>query len=630
MKAVSKTMALSIILFSMAFVFFHTPLHGEREANAKMITEWQLKWDTGSTVGTETMYDPEGWIPLDSKHPITSKPGDVSSAWIKFRLPSLEWDNPGIFIEKIYGQHLEIFIDERKIYEYRRNYLYDINRVLLPLNRGDSEKTVYIKVETSTKRLGLQNVIRVGDYHELLPRYAKRDLFDIIFGSSFIFIAVVMLICSVFLNIAHFSSWASLCFAILSLGIMVITYSPFLYTFYGKYGQMYLNLFDLSLFVFLPSLTFFFEKIFGRGVFSIIARFRKFQIVYLFICVVCMLLNQLTAYAYNDVYFFISAIVLGCIMIVQFLLLAGVSVICAVRGNKDAIILSSGFALFALAGIAELVWFYLASTTYDFFLWKWGVVCFVFALIIVLGRRFAKNHEQVVKYSKELEMYNNQLQQSEKMEIISQLAASVAHEVRNPLQVTRGFLQLLGGNTASEKEKNYLNLAIAELDRAANIITDFLTFAKPQLEHVTVLNLAEELKHVEVVLVPLANLEGAKINLDIPPNLYIRGNSSKFKQAFVNMFKNSIEALKGQGQINIWAYEERDEVVIHIQDNGEGMDPKVLTRLGEPYFSNKTKGTGLGLMVTFRIIEVMGGKVQFKSEKGVGTEAVVRFPSVKE
>ncbi|MDF2719439.1 MAG: integral rane sensor signal transduction histidine kinase, partial [Paenibacillus sp.] len=116
------------------------------------------------------------------------------------------------------------------------------------------------------------------------------------------------------------------------------------------------------------------------------------------------------------------------------------------------------------------------------------------------------------------------------------------------------------------------------------------------------------------------------IRVQVSDNLYISGNSSKLKQAFVNIVKNSIEALDGAGTIEIWAYSESGEIVIHVKDDGAGMDENELSRLGEPYFSSKTKGTGLGLMVTFRIIEVMRGKIEFISKKGAGTEAIIRFP----
>lgn len=180
----------------------------------------------------------------------------------------------------------------------------------------------------------------------------------------------------------------------------------------------------------------------------------------------------------------------------------------------------------------------------------------------------------------------------------------------------------------SDQEKEYMNLAISELDRAAGIITDFLTFAKPQLENVEPLHIESILKQIEGIIIPLAHLHGGVITMNIPRDLYIQGNASKFKQAVINIIKNSIEALQGLGQIKIWAYQIDDQVLIHIHDTGEGMSAEEIARLGEPYFSTKTKGTGLGLMVTFRIIEIMQGNIKFVSEKGKGTEVILSFPSV--
>jgi two-component system sporulation sensor kinase B len=629
MKIVRKVWVIFIFLFAFMFAVGLPLSYGAQTPAEEKITDWQYKWEDGPDKGLEAIESSEGWIRVDSNHSMPEKPAGVTTVWLKINVPHLSWINSGIYMEKFYAQNLTFFLDNRIIYESHRTYLYDINRILLPLEQIESGKTIYIKAETSTERLGTQNGIWQGDYQKLLPSFAKHDLSDIILGSALIFIAIVMIICSQFLNKVQLSSWVSLYCVILAIGMIVITYSPFLYTFYGAYGQIYLQLFDLSLFILLPALTFFFEKVFGGGPYFIISRFRIFQAAYSAFCMVAMLINLLTGSAYYPVYFFLTVTILGIFMIIQFLLIISFSLIYAKKGNKDAMILSVGFSFLALTVIGDLILFYLSSESYDLFLWKGGVVGFIIALIVVLGRRFAKNHEQLLKYSQELEMYNNNIQKSEKMEMISQLAASVAHEVRNPLQVTRGFLQLIAERTTSDKEKNYLLLAIDELDRASNIITDFLTFAKPQLENVTVLNLSEELRHIEVVLVPLANLQGGTIHLDVAQNLYIQGNSSKFKQAFMNMIKNSIEALNGEGQIHLRAYEERNEAVIHIQDNGEGMDQAELAKLGEPYFSNKSKGTGLGLMVTFRIIEVMQGKIEFNSEKGVGTEAVVRFPLVR-
>jgi signal transduction histidine kinase len=320
----------------------------------------------------------------------------------------------------------------------------------------------------------------------------------------------------------------------------------------------------------------------------------------------------------------------GSVIIGNLLLLIFLIKYCLQR-NREAIILTSGFGVFAAIGVSEVVWYFIQDRNYDLFFWKWGILSFIASLAIILARRILQNYEQVVIYSKQLEVFNNELQRSEKMEIISQLAASVAHEVRNPLQVTRGFLQLLQDKTTNDKEKGFMVLAIDELDRASEIITDFLTFAKPQLEQTTLLNIAGELRQIEGIVVPLAIMQGGVIKVDLEADLYVRGNSSKFKQALINIIKNSIEALNEEGAIFIRAYMDEDtkNIVIRIKDNGEGMSEEDLKRLGEPYYSKKTKGTGLGLMVTYRIIEVMQGKVEFISKKGVGTEAIIQFPSAK-
>ncbi|MDZ7542924.1 sensor histidine kinase, partial [Clostridium perfringens] len=180
-------------------------------------------------------------------------------------------------------------------------------------------------------------------------------------------------------------------------------------------------------------------------------------------------------------YYFFGVTIYGFIIIAELVILMYYSIRYALNGNTDALLFTCGFAMFAFVSIGEMIWFYIQSNEYELWLWKWGVLGFVLSLIVILGRTIALNHERVIRYSRDLEMYNNELQHAEKMEMISELAASVAHEVRNPLQVTRGFLQIIISK-ADPKEQEYLDLALNELDRASSIITDFLTFAKPELQ----------------------------------------------------------------------------------------------------------------------------------------------------
>ncbi|QHT60878.1 sensor histidine kinase [Paenibacillus lycopersici] len=594
------------------------------------VTEWEMRWEKPS----ERSELPEqadaagGWEGVTVKKPIYSAPENIHSAWIRMPLPQLA-DGSGAYFPGVYGQKVTIYLDGSVLFHSEHKHVYDLNRVLLSFAERDSGKELYIHVENRRERLGLDGQFYFGDYQKLVKDYTKRDLFDVIMGSAYFCVAVVMLVCAAFLVRQQLKSWLALCIVIMAIGGLIVGNSPFLYTFYGQNGALYQSLFDLSLYSFLPALLLFFEQLFGSGYRRVVMHFRRFMTGYALFGTAMMVVYLTVGDAFANVYIMLSSKILGVFMIVQFIIMLSMLIKQLWMRNIDSIIIAIGLVLFTAVGITELVIYYSSDLTYTLFWWKWGLFAFVISLIVVLGRRFADQHKQIIAYSRELEIYYSELQRSEKMEIISQLAASVAHEVRNPLQVTRGMLQVLGRkNTIKPGEGDLYQMAIDELDRASVIITDFLGFAKPQMENVVELNLAEEFKHVEGIIVPLANLQGGKLEVHMPKSLRIMGNSAKLKQAIINLIKNSIEALEGSGLVRVWAYEEREQVVIHIADSGSGMDESMIDRLGEPYLTSKSKGTGLGLMITFRIIEAMRGTIVFTSEKGVGTEATIRFPAV--
>ncbi|MDH6508275.1 two-component system sporulation sensor kinase B [Paenibacillus sp. PastM-3] len=630
MRLIGKSVHITAMLLLMMLTFVSLSASGEGHYAANKITEWQMQW--GKSPGDTGLEVPDGdlgaWFDSGTANPAGDLPDGLSSAWTRIKLPAFHYVSPAVYIEKLYALHIKVFVEDRLVLEGDRSYIKDNYSLLVPLTGEDNGKTMYIWTSTLQDRIGIKDSIVIGEHSELIRHFVKNGLIDVILGGSFIFVALVLFMCGFFLDREHFSIAVSLSIVIAATGILAITYSPFIYTFYSQYGALSIILLDLGLLSLLPALTFLFEKIFGSGRFAIIRRFRIFQTAYSAFCILCLIINTLADNRFVEFYYFVSTTVIGFIMIAQFVLLIACVIFFSLKKNKDAITFAIGFGTAALTGVAELVWYYINNGDYDLFYWKWALVVFILSLIVILGRRLALNHRQVVKYSRELELFNNELQRSEKMEIISELAASVAHEVRNPLQVTRGFLQLLS-EKASGSEEQYLSMALSELDRAANIITDFLTFAKPEFEQISILNVREEFKHIESIMLPLCHLNGGNMLMQAGEGLWVKGNSSKFKQAYINIIKNSIESLGAEGTIQMIAYGVGDKVYIHIQDDGEGMDPEVLSRLGEPYFSNKTKGTGLGLMVTFRIIEAMAGEIRFESQKGAGTEAVTTLPLAK-
>lgn len=630
MKALTKGVIAFFLLLLAALCFFLFKGYDDPGSDTIQIHHWQITWTDrfDPQLSLENLKSLKVWKDVKADDVIPEKPSSGMAQWSRFQLPELTDNSQILFIDKINASHVVVLIDGDRVYESKRLFNYAINNIVIPITAENSNQTVYIGSTSATYKIGLFAPIKIGDYQGLMKKFIRDNVPDLVLGSTLVFIAAIMLVCALFLKHVHIPMWFSLCGVIFSSGLLVLTYTSFVYWLFDFViaGRLLMLLFDLALFSLLPALTYFFEQTFGSGYKGLIRRSRKVVFAYSILCALMLILNEISADLFNTLYTIITVQIMGYIMVAQFVILAGTLTINVYKGNKEAVILLAGFLIFAFLCVGELLWYFFNEGYYTLFLWKLGIIGFLGSLIIILSRRFVANHEQVVEYSKQLEMFNNELQRSEKMEIISELAASVAHEVRNPLQVTRGFLQLLV-EKQQQADKVYLSMALEELDRASGIITDFLTFAKPEGGKITELNVLDEFIHIEGILVPLANLQGGKITTHIPKDLYVRGNSSKFKQAFINIIKNSIEALRGEGDIQIWGYEDDGHVVIHIKDNGEGMDEEVLARLGEPYFSNKTKGTGLGLMVTFRIIEVMDGEINFTSKKGAGTEAIIQFPS---
>lgn len=218
------------------------------------------------------------------------------------------------------------------------------------------------------------------------------------------------------------------------------------------------------------------------------------------------------------------------------------------------------------------------------------------------------------------------LEQSKKMQLVSELAASVSHEVRNPLTVTRGFIQLLNRNgLTEEKRTEYIRLALDELDRAESIINDFLSFAKPQLGQLESLHVLQEMRYVADIMMPYASMNHVQISVEADDDIHLEGEKDKFRQCLVNLAKNAIEAMPTGGQLRLTAYKNPHSVTIRMTDTGTGMTQEQINRLGTPYYSTKDKGTGLGTMVVFSMVQAMKGTIRVESNVGSGTSFVLTF-----
>jgi PAS domain S-box-containing protein len=213
------------------------------------------------------------------------------------------------------------------------------------------------------------------------------------------------------------------------------------------------------------------------------------------------------------------------------------------------------------------------------------------------------------------------LNKSEKLSVLGELAAGVAHEIRNPLTTIKGFTQLL-----STKDM-YKQIMLDEIERINMIVNEFMMLAKPHAVSYVPVNINEIIRYAIHFLEAEAHLRGINFQFlhgDEP--VYIKGDDNQLKQVFLNIFKNAIEAMPNGGNIFINIRNEEDKVRISIRDEGVGLTADELKKLGEPFYSLKKQGTGLGLMMTFKIIENHEGHYDVSSSKNKGTTFYLTFP----
>ncbi|MGF2617871.1 EAL domain-containing protein [Rossellomorea vietnamensis] len=213
---------------------------------------------------------------------------------------------------------------------------------------------------------------------------------------------------------------------------------------------------------------------------------------------------------------------------------------------------------------------------------------------------------------------------SEKLSIVGELAAGVAHEIRNPITSIKGFIQLIQKGVIKEE---YFKIILEEFHRIECIVSEFLALAKPQVISLRPVDPVSVLEDVRTLLSSEANLRNAVIDLKLDKKLnLLHCDENQLKQVFINLLKNGLEALPEGGTVEVKSFSSGKEAIFQVIDNGVGICEERIKKLGEPFYSNKEKGTGLGLMLCFRIIKQHKGSICVKSIEGEGTTVEFRLP----
>jgi PAS domain S-box-containing protein len=232
----------------------------------------------------------------------------------------------------------------------------------------------------------------------------------------------------------------------------------------------------------------------------------------------------------------------------------------------------------------------------------------------------------IVQDITELETLRMELNHVERLSLVGQMAAGITHEIRNPMAVVRGFLQLMREKSPPTLD-HYYRIVMEELDRANGIINDFLSLAQNRPVESEKCHLHDIIKELTPLLWADANLRGQTIEVkldDSMPELLL--NAKEIKQLILNLSRNAMEAMTEKGQLTIETRVTNQGGLLMVSDTGPGIPSGQREKLFEPFFTTKAKGTGLGLALCLSIVERHGGKITVDSTEGQGTTFTVLFP----
>lgn len=220
------------------------------------------------------------------------------------------------------------------------------------------------------------------------------------------------------------------------------------------------------------------------------------------------------------------------------------------------------------------------------------------------------------------------VERTEQLAAVGELAASIAHEVRNPLAGMKGAMEVLLRSFAVDaQQREVMGEVVAQIVRLENLVRDLLTFARPQILSRQPVQLHALLERALRLVQDEAGMNGIHVVRDFPPGTgTVLGDAQQLEQVFLNLIHNAIQAMEDGGTLELTTRAEPERVAIAFRDSGRGIPPGVLPNIFQPFFTTKHRGSGLGLSIVRKIVEAHGGAIWVDSEPGKGTTATVTLP----
>jgi signal transduction histidine kinase len=260
-----------------------------------------------------------------------------------------------------------------------------------------------------------------------------------------------------------------------------------------------------------------------------------------------------------------------------------------------------------------------------------GMWAALFPLVRGMARSLERSRAARQTAERALEETSEQLRQSQKMDAIGRLAGGVAHDFNNLLLAINGYAGLLSDALADQRLKGFAGEIRSAGERAAALTHQLLAFSRRQVLQPRILNLNDAAREIESMLRRLIG-EGVRVNFDLDPDLLdVEADPSQIGQVLLNLAVNARDAMNGSGELTVSTRNDGREVVLEVQDTGEGMDEETQGRVFEPFFTTKDvgSGTGLGLSTVYGIVTQSGGTITIRSAPGLGSTFAIRLPAVE-
>jgi PAS domain S-box-containing protein len=226
---------------------------------------------------------------------------------------------------------------------------------------------------------------------------------------------------------------------------------------------------------------------------------------------------------------------------------------------------------------------------------------------------------------KERDKLQSQLRHLDQLNLVGQMAAGLAHELRNPMTTIKGFFQLLENNKEFENYKGIFNLMVSEMDRMNQIISEFLNLSKNKMVHKKKGNLNDLILSISPLIENDFILSDHNLNLNLKPDIpFVFIDENEIKQLILNLVRNGREAMSKGKTLSISTNFTDDFIILAIQDEGTGIKSEILEEISKPFFTTKSNGTGLGLSICYSIAQRHNAKIEFKSTSA-GTIFYVKF-----